>query len=81
MREGYKHGWTQPAPAIFKEKIFAISVDEWKSAFAPTVQVYTATRFVIVGDGTLVRLAFGNLGAPIDEQAERDTPVFTVAIP
>jgi hypothetical protein len=67
MRERYKHGWTQPAPAIYKKKIFANSVDEWKSAFAPTMQVYPATRFVIIGDGPLVRLAFGNLGAPIDE--------------
>ena len=64
-----------------KEKIFAISVDEWKSAFASTVQVFPATRFVIVGGGPSVRLAFGNLGAPIDEQGERDTPVFTVSIP
>jgi hypothetical protein len=64
-----------------KGKIFAISVDKWKSAFAPTVQVLPATRFVIKGDRPLVRLAFGNLGAPIDDQGERDTPVFTAAMP
>jgi hypothetical protein len=45
------------------EKIFAISVDEWKSSFASTVQAFPATRFVIVGVGPLVRLALKFGGA------------------
>ena len=63
-----------------KEKIYDISIDEWKAAFASTVQEFPATRFVIVGDGPLVRLAFGHLGHPVDEKGGRDTTVFTVAI-
>ncbi|MGB6325340.1 MAG: hypothetical protein WBG11_06075 [Methylocella sp.] len=80
MREGAQTWMDAMCDSNSKKMIYDISVDEWKAAFAPTVQEFPATRFVIVGDGPLVRLAFGHLGAPIDEQGGRDTPVFTVAI-
>jgi hypothetical protein len=57
-----------------------ISPEEWAAAFASHIVEYPASRFVIHGEGTNARLAFGHLGPPLNDAGERGTPVFHVAI-
>ena len=62
-----------------KEKFGDIEIAEWEAAFSPNVREFSASRFVVIPDGDLVRFTFGNSGPPLDELGNRGTPVFSVA--
>ena len=63
-----------------KTQFSNIDLAEWEAAHAPTLKEFPASRFVIIQDGDLVRIAFGHNGAPIDEKGTRATPVYSVAV-
>lgn len=57
-----------------------ISLADWAAAYAPSIQEFPATRFLIAGDGPLVRIAFGHNGAPMNAAMEPGSPVYVAAI-
>lgn len=66
----------EPDNATFAD----VSLAEWSAAFAANVAEFPATRFVIIAEGPLVRIAFGRNGGPVDAAGTLGPPVYTAAI-
>ena len=60
--------------------IYGISLGEWEAAYGSDVAEFAASKFALMSESGLVRIAFGNSGPPLDEKGKRGVGTYTVAV-
>jgi hypothetical protein len=63
-----------------RDKVFNVDLDVWAASHDPSVREYPASRFFITVNGSMLRIAFGQFGHPMNERGDLASPRFQVAV-